>query len=95
MTGSLSKVQNMIKPLFVYIAFTQVEMISLNYGGTSNPTINLIMYIWSIISYNYGDAITTKNYFDENHLGRYTWIYILAPIVASIFAGLFAGMHAK
>ena len=93
MTGNLTKAQNLFKPYFVYIVYASIETIGVKYGGSSNPTINFISYIWSLISFNYGDDITTKNVYDENHYGRYAWIYILAPVVASIFAGIFAGKH--
>ena len=89
----MTKLQNLLKPFFVYVAYVNVESIG-SYGGSTNPTINFLSFVWSAISYNYGDDYTTKNYFDENHYGRYAWVYVLAPVIASVFAGVFAGKHA-
>lgn len=63
-----------------------------------NPTLSIQVWVWSFLSYN--EKVTdldnnkvTKFAFDN--MGRYAWVYILAPCVAGIVGGMLAKCHMR
>jgi len=89
-----SRLANLFKPLMVY--FTLVATTIFPYhGGLRNPTLILGNWIWVVATYNRFDnyAGTTDTRATVEHVSRYAWIYILAPLLAAPFAGLLARKH--
>ena len=60
-----------------------------------NPTLIIEIWFWGMGSYN--DRRTLANgsvtVYDDEHYGRYIWVYILAQYLAAIAAGYLARIH--
>lgn len=39
--------------------------------------------------------VDNKDNFSYNKMARYSWVYIIAPLIAALFAGLLARFHLK
>ena len=95
--GEFAKIQNLVKPIFVYLAYgwavaSQIRSSS----GICNPMVAIMVSIWERVSYDYIVNNTTKEtYYSARHLGRYMWIYTLIPLAAGAVAGGISHFHMK
>ena len=63
-------------------------------GGFMNPTLAWEIYFWGMATYtNYNNADDHTSEYKLLHMGRYIWLYVIAPYVAAIFAGFFAKLN--
>lgn len=65
------------------------------FNGFKNPNIALQLLFWNHQYYNYA-VIPTSNaqtIYEELYLGRYAWVYIVAPFVGAFAAGVLAKAH--
>ena len=66
-------------------------------NGPMNTTLALQMLIWSAGAYNYYPVgpqnPNSDTEFVLERYGRYSWVYILTPILAGLVAGFIARNH--
>ena len=58
-----------------------------------NPTLAVEIWVWDAIAYDYNVKGTPFSTFQDNHYGRYIWVYVFAPYAAAILAGLLSRVH--
>lgn len=96
--GDLEKAQNIIKPVFVYLAYGTCQvLVSLFSRGPTNPTMAIQLGIWGKSAYNdvIVDPVTGGNIsiWAMKGFGRFLWVYTFAPLGAGFLAGLVAKFH--
>lgn len=70
-------------------------------GGIANPIQAIAIAIWERVSYDFiyrpnpQTDPSDQTFYQYNKLGRYMWIYTLAPLAAGIAAGAVANYHLK
>ena len=71
-------------------------MCSSTTAGPLNPILSFQIAIWSGAAYSDPSQDDPKeSIFVNDHLGRYIWVYVFAPIVASVLAGYAAKLHLR
>ena len=59
--GEFAKIQNLVKPIFVYLAYGwAVASQASNSSGICNPMVAIMVSIWERVSYNFIVDNTTK-----------------------------------
>ena len=91
---------NIIKPIFVVCIYGGAVAITARVSnGPANPTLALQSWAWTAGSYSNDIKVQVDNkevtmtQFEHYRLGRYVWLYIIAPMAASILAGFVARKH--
>ena len=86
-----------VGPLVIYFVLEGcLSLSSATSNGPLNPTIALEILFWSMGAYNYKDEPVTypnETRFEYDHYGRYSWVYICAPLLSALFAGWLARKH--
>ena len=94
MDGNGGRFSCLLTPLLVQLAYGATSIFPIH-GGLRNPTIALGNWIWVTAVYgrfaNYAGSGETRAEYE--HVNRYFWIYIVAPLLAAPFAGLLMRKH--
>ena len=66
-------------------------------GGPLNPSYALSLHIWDLIYYNNNNHVNndplSEMLYVTLHVGRYNWVYIMAPIMGGAIAGYCARLY--
>jgi hypothetical protein len=92
--AEIKKAEAFLKPFFIYLIYMYSNSWT-KMNGTLNPTLALQSMLWMYLTFhNQFDTLEPdKSLWDQDHYGRYYWVYIFAPLLASLAAAFLAKKH--
>lgn len=91
------KFMQFLGPFCVYATYSAaITMLNSTSSGIINPIVAYGAAIWNLIFYQYEwnpVNVPGESGYDRNHLGRYVWIYLVAPLCGGLLGGLLSKVH--
>jgi glycerol uptake facilitator-like aquaporin len=85
-----------VGPILIAQVYLQCQLVtSTTTASTLNPMIALETLIWSSVGYNNKSYDPNQTDFKFLDMGRYWWLYVVAPMIAAVPAGFLAKLHLR